>query len=104
MYQNIKTCIRKGNEYSEFFNCEIGVKQGENLSPFLFSLYQNDLEFFFGENNVNGLESISAKCLEQLGFYIKIFIILYADDTVIMSETEEGLQQALLNFEQYCDL
>lgn len=25
MYQNIKTCIRKGNEYSEFFNCEIGV-------------------------------------------------------------------------------
>ena len=58
---------------------------------------------FFDENNVNGLESISAKCLEQLGFYIKIFIILYADDTVIMSEAEEGLQ-ALLNFEQYCDL
>jgi hypothetical protein len=53
---------------------------------------------------VNGLESISTKCLEQLGFYIKIFIILYADDTVIMSETEEGFQQALLNFEQYCDL
>ena len=94
MYQNIKTCIRKGNEYSEFFNCEIGVKQGENLSSFLFSQYLNDLEFCFGENNVNGLESISAKCLEQLGFYIKIFIILYADDTVIISETEEGLQQA----------
>jgi hypothetical protein len=57
-------------------------------------LYLNDLDFIFGENNVNGLESISAKCLEQLGFYIKIFIILYADDTVIISETEEGLQQA----------
>ena len=67
-------------------------------------MYLNDLEIFFGENNLNGLESISAKCLEQLGFYIKIFIILYAEDTVIMSETEEGLQQALLNFEQYCDL
>ena len=53
---------------------------------------------------MNGLESISAKCLEQLGFNIKISIILYADDTVIMSETEESLQQALLNFEQYCDL
>ena len=52
---------------------------------------------------MNGLESISAKCLEQLSFYIKIFIILYADK-VIMSETAEGLQQALLNFEQYCDL
>ena len=104
LYHNIKTCIRKGNEYSEFFNCEIGVKQGENVSPYLFSLYLNDLETFLGENNVNGLESISAKCLEQLGFYIKFFIIFYADDTMIMSETEEGLQQALLNFEQYCDL
>jgi hypothetical protein len=41
------------------------------------------ITIFFDENNVNGLESISAKCLEQLGFYIKIFIILYADDTVI---------------------
>jgi hypothetical protein len=87
-----------------FFNCEIGVKQGENLSPYLFSLYLNDLDHFCGENNLKGLESISAKCLEQLGFYIKIFTIFYADDTVIMSETEEGLQQALLNFEQYCDL
>ena len=47
MYQNINTCIRKGNEYSEFFNCEIGVKQGGNL----FLLYLNDFEFFFGENN-----------------------------------------------------
>ena len=62
------------------------------------------MECFFCENNVNDLESISAKCLEQLGFHIKIFIILYADDTEIMSETEGGLQQALHNFEQYCDL
>ena len=35
--------------------------------------------------------------------YNKIFIMLYADNTVIMSETEEGLQQALLDFEHYCD-
>jgi hypothetical protein len=35
MYQNTKTCIRKGNEYSEFFNCEIEVKQGGNLSFFV---------------------------------------------------------------------
>jgi hypothetical protein len=46
MYQNIKTCIRKGNAYSEFFNCEIVIKQVEDLSPYLFSLYLNDLNFF----------------------------------------------------------
>ena len=31
MYQNIKTCIRKGEECSIFFNSEVGVKQGENM-------------------------------------------------------------------------
>ena len=34
MYQNIKTCIRKGEECSVFFNSEVGVKQGENMSLF----------------------------------------------------------------------
>jgi hypothetical protein len=53
MYQNIKTCIRKGEEWSVFFNSEVGVKQRENMSPFLFSLFLNDLETFFLENNIS---------------------------------------------------
>jgi hypothetical protein len=31
------------------FCCNIGVRQGENLSPFLFSIYVNDLEEFLTE-------------------------------------------------------
>ena len=104
MYQNIKTCIRNNNECSGFFNCDVGVKQGENLSPFLFSIFLNDLESFFEQNNVNCLEKISENCREKLFCYIKIFVILYADDTVIMSESAEGLQQALSVFEKYCNL
>ena len=61
MYQNIKTCIRKGEECSVFVNSEVGVKQGENMSPFLFSLFLNDLETFFLENNISDLEQISNK-------------------------------------------
>ena len=67
-YQNIKFVFEKEMNIQIFFNYEIGVKQGGNLSPYLFSLYLNDLEHIFGVNNLNGLESISAKCLEQLGF------------------------------------
>jgi hypothetical protein len=42
-------------EMSEYFPCNIGVRQGENPSSFLFSIYLNDLQQFFEERNVCGL-------------------------------------------------
>lgn len=103
MYQNIKTCVKKGNEFSQFFISHIGVKQGENLSPFLFSLFLNDLENFFTEKNVECLGKISNLCQESLQIYVKLFLILYADDTALLSESPEGLQETLTYFEKYCD-
>ena len=103
MYQNIKTCVRMGNDISEFFISTIGVKQGENLSPFLFSLFLNDLEDFFVENDVESLSKISELCHESIQMYVKLFIILYADDTALLSETIEGMKETLLCFEQYCE-
>jgi hypothetical protein len=44
MYQNIKSRIQYNKETLNYFECNAGVRQGENLSPFLFSLYLNDLE------------------------------------------------------------
>ena len=41
------------------FPCQLGVRQGENLSPFLFSVFLNDLESFLTMNNINGLQNIS---------------------------------------------
>ena len=46
LYQNIKSCVQVNGEYSAFFQCNLVVRQGDNLSPFLFSLYLNDLEHF----------------------------------------------------------
>ena len=62
MYQNIKTCIKKEDEVSGFFNCEMGVKQGENLSPLLFSIYLNDLEDYLRDNNIDSLEKVENMC------------------------------------------
>lgn len=33
-----------------------------------------------------------------------MFVILYTDDTIIMSETKEGMQNALNVFEHYCQM
>lgn len=60
--------------------------------------------FFFTENNIDSLENISDLCQESLLVYIKLFLILYADDTVLLSKSAEGLQRALTCFQEYCDI
>jgi hypothetical protein len=100
MYHNIKSRIKSNNEYSDFFPCMNGVRQGENLSPLLFAIYLNDLENYLCSENVKGIEcKISHK---EFGMYFKLFIILYADDTVLLSETSENLQENLNIFDKYC--
>jgi hypothetical protein len=64
--------------------------------------------FSFLDKNITGLESISSELEAQLEIYLKMFPLLYADDTVLMSETSDGLQTcklirfANLNFPFFC--
>ena len=76
----------------------------DRLSPFLFAVFLNDLEQFMEDKNITGLESISSELEAQLEIYLKIFALLYADDTVLMSETSDGLQTLLNNFYEYSKL
>ena len=39
MYQDIRSYVAVNGECSQFFNSYIGVRQGENLSPMLFSIF-----------------------------------------------------------------
>lgn len=47
MYKGIISCVTTKGLTSDMIPCTVGVRQGENLSPFLFALYLNDLEGFF---------------------------------------------------------
>ena len=51
MYANIKSCVSFDNKSSDFYECKNGLRQGENLSSTLFSLFLNDLENFLLEND-----------------------------------------------------
>lgn len=51
---------------------------------------------------MDGLTFMNEKFTENLDLYIKLFIFLYADETIIFAESAEGLQKALDVFEQYC--
>ena len=42
IYSKAKSCIRKDNMIYDYYMCNIGVRQGDNLSPVLFALFIND--------------------------------------------------------------
>ena len=66
MYNSIKSCIVYKDNKSNFFSSEVGVRQGENLYPFLFAVFLNDIEQFMEDKNITGLESISSELEAQL--------------------------------------
>ena len=88
MYENIKSRVSSADGSSAFFPCCKGVRQGENLSPLLFSFYLNDLERFFMVNNAGGI--IAEANAEHMYSYLKIFsffslTILYFSVTAKMT-------------------
>ena len=91
MYSQVRTKVFNNNEKSETFTCKLGVRQGECLSPFLFSMYVNDLESHLAGQGAG----VSI-------FDVKFLLLLYADDVVIFSDTPEGLQSQINKLFVYC--
>ena len=108
MYRKAKSCVKTGNVCSDYFYCYSGVRQAENLSPVLFAIYLNDLQVYMAERS-EGLPSLGREARgfgwerEDESLMLKFFMLLYADDTTICSESAEGLQQALDALSNYCD-
>ena len=94
--QSIYKSIKSRVKFNNYDSCEcvshIGVRQGKCLSPFLFSMYINDLE-----------KELIQKCAEGIDIgMLKLYLLLYADDIVIFSNTSEGLQKGLDILGDYC--
>ena len=109
LYENAKSCIKVNDNLSDYFHVNIGVRQGENLSPVLFALFLNDMNVYMSDY-MSGLSSVSNAARESnldddtVNVFLKLFLLLYADDTVIFAETPEKLQEGLNAVKSYCDL
>ena len=91
MNDDIVNRVKLHNGFTQFFSTSIGVKQGDNLSPTLFALFLNDLPKLFSDTDQPA----------RLGAE-KYSCMMYADDLVLISETEKGLQSAVKKLEAYC--
>ena len=99
LYKAAKSCVRHNGKISEYFSCNIGVRQGENLSPLLFAIYLNDLESHFA-GKCQGIPLKNDN--SEYDVLLKLYTLLYADDTILLSESVKDLQDMLDVLFLYC--
>ena len=92
IYTEDKLCIKVNNRVTNTFIANQGVKQGCILSPLLFNIFLSDLQ--------TKLEKTESAPL-LLTRNERIGCLIWADDLLIFSETENGLQNMLNDLGNY---
>ena len=98
LYNEQSATVRINGETSEWFKAEQGVRQGCIISPYLFNIYAENImrqiyceEYFKHFHSLN----IGGHDLPELR---------YADDTVLLSTTPEGLEKLIMSVKRHSEV
>ena len=107
IYQNTKLKVRLNGTTTNSFSSNIGVLQGEILSPLLFAIFLDDFEPFLASHFPEAPADPMVKKKgndRELDVFLKLYVLLYADDSILIAESERALQEGLNALESYCKL
>lgn len=91
MYHNVKVKVNCGNQkYTDYIRCPLGLKQGCLASAVLFTLFIDELYKLLEGSDVRGIQIQPD--------LVQMFLLMYADDIALISDTVIGLQRELI----YC--
>ena len=91
MYAQASSCIKVGNRLGQSFTTNVGLRQGDPLSPLLFNLFIADLVFAF-----------KTDCDPPSLLDIPIPSIQFADDICNFSTSLHGIRNSINTTLQYC--
>ena len=98
-YVDSRACVRLGNDVSEWFPLNVGLRQGCVMSPWLFNVCMDGV---VRKVNVRvlgkGLELLSAN-----GGRFEINQLLFADDTALVTDSGEKLSRLVSEFGRVCE-
>ena len=94
MYSKTQLSVKVQGKLTDYFTSDVGVRQGDNLSPTLFNIFVNDIQDFMKKQNNTDPVKIGSTTLNCL---------LYADDVVLISRTKEGLQACINAIQKFSD-
>ena len=93
LYRDTKVIIETGNFRSDEIATNRGVRQGCGLSPALFNIYLDDVIRKWKAEIHTGI-TINENCL--------IGCLLFADDLIILQNSEDDLQRAVYKLSNLC--
>ena len=94
-YEDSRACVRVGSEVSEWFPVRVGLRQGCVMSPWLFNLYMDGVV-----REVYARARIAGVVFEG---GLRVSQLLFADDTALVAESEEGLKVLVTEFGRVCE-
>ena len=97
LYSNPRSrVILNDKKKTDYFDCHIGVKQGDCLSPTLFAIFINDLATELKQSD------IGIQFNYELDLNMLVNVLLYADDIVLIAADEQDLQSFIVIVEAWC--
>ena len=88
-HRNTKALVDVYGYLTDVFECRVVVRQGDNISALLFIIFKND----FQKPDSSKFTCLSLNYHDMtVQEFLKVYVLLYADDTLFVSETSKDNQ------------